>query len=1322
MTTERAIGIERPKAYEKLVSGASRVPIFDQFTRCNAVAEVVRSLSGRDESVIDVGSGSGMLFARVLDDRKVVSLDPLISPRDATPAAVSGVLNDEMLERFGEGAFDWVVAIDTLEHIPPGDRSGFLDRITRLAKLGVVIACPVDDYGESRRVDRLVDDVYQRKNQAAYPWLAEHAAYGLPLLADIRGALSQSGFQTAVRGNGHTPWLVELLPLTLVLLDHERGNELVDEISRLFIAELLPHDNLEPVYRQLIVGHRRLDPETRLPSRRDPSLGERAEIDAAWQRVRAAITARIGTFLGQVAAEVPAAQRELLCRMEQAFGSERPDFDKISSDLARLPVVVQSLSEANAKLTAWRRVGEQYELMRERLAIVTAANGDLAQHLEQMRLACDAHRDSYADVTQQLERLRTEHVALRDANVDAEEQAERLRAQYEALREENAGVVRTAESLRRERDGLQQSLAEAEAGRLEMRDRCEELAVQAGRLARVEAECLELSEKVARWRTLAIVRGESLSKQLRVSETLRADAVRRLHEAVANASKRKPGLRGRAASAARRVKRGFGDGLIAFGKSARRALPLPTRVEAFAERVFFSLTGWFVGHTAPFSNHRQAVARKPVPAVRVPAPTPSPASRPAEEAAASAVPGTVAVRGTEGKDSAGEAQWLPDVDTVPEAVVQFGVIDWHFRHQRPQHLAEALAGRGHRVFYVSPRLIDRPEPGYDAEEIEVFGADGEPVSGRVVQINLHVAGRPMIYKGDIPDRARAQLIDGLGQALRDFGVGRAIALVQHPGWWDAAVSVPNARLVYDCMDNHSGFAEAGEGLLSLEERLFRYADLTIVTSNWLESLARERTDRVVVIRNACHPDHFETPRGRIVRPRTGPGGRVIGYFGAIAEWFDVELVRKVAARYPGDTVWLIGADTAGVAKQLSDAPNVILEGEVPYAELSRYVHGMDVCLIPFRLTELILATNPVKVYEAMAAGKPVVSTDLPELHEPEFERLVYTAETHEAFVEAVGSALAEGQDRRIVAERRRLGREQTWAERSKALEVALGGVAKGAHDPLVSIVVVTWNNLDLTRACLESILADESYGNIEVIVVDNASTDDTPAYVRETAMNDARVRPVLLDENTGFAKGNNTGLEAASGDVLILLNNDTVVTHGWVRTMVNHLTRDESIGMLGVITNNIGNEARVDTTYTSLDDMPREAYLLSRANIGRVIELPVVAFFCCGMRRDVYEAVGPLDTNYGLGYFEDDDYCQRIRSAGFRVCCAEDVFVHHHLSASFGQLGNAKRDALLAENRRYYESKWGTWQPHRYRNEADQPLVRLADAGRTHRPAVRAVN
>ena len=94
-----------------------------------------------------------------------------------------------------------------------------------------------------------------------------------------------------------------------------------------------------------------------------------------------------------------------------------------------------------------------------------------------------------------------------------------------------------------------------------------------------------------------------------------------------------------------------------------------------------------------------------------------------------------------------------------------------------------------------------------------------------------------------------------------------------------------------------------------------------------------------------------------------------------------------------------------------------------------------------------------------------------------------------------------------------------------------------------------------------------------------------------------------------------------------------------------------------------------------------------------------LAFFCVAIRRAVIDAVGDLDESYTTGYFEDDDYCKRVQQAGYQLAVCDDVFVHHHHSASFSQLGDKAKTSLLKRNRRIFEKRWGRWVPHAYRAE-----------------------
>ena len=620
-------------------------------------------------------------------------------------------------------------------------------------------------------------------------------------------------------------------------------------------------------------------------------------------------------------------------------------------------------------------------------------------------------------------------------------------------------------------------------------------------------------------------------------------------------------------------------------------------------------------------------------------------------------------------------------------VFVWAVIDWHFRTQRPQHLASALAGAGHRVFYLSNNLADSATPGFRIEPLDA--------SGRLFQVNLHAPGAPEIYYGAPSPQTIADLRRSVGELMQWADSDGGLCIVQHPFWLDIAAALPGSALLYDCMDHHAGFENNAAYVLEAEERLIAGADLLIVTSDWLDRKLADANPHRVLIRNATDYEHFRERPRRVYRdPR---GRRVVGYYGAIAEWFDLELARRVAERFPECVLLLIGHDTIGAAAALSDLGNVVFTGEVGYDELPYYLHGFDVALLPFRVIELTMATNPVKVYEYLSAGKPVVAVDLPET--AQFGELVYRARGHEAFLDAVSAALEEPRDDEagLAQARRAFAREQTWAHRARQMDDAIANLPA----PRVSVVVLAFNNLELTRACLDSIEAESNWPNLEVIVVDNASSDGTREFLHEWERGGNGRRAILNNDNLGFAAGNNIGLAAATGEYLVLLNNDTRVTANWIRTLVNHLRRDPGIGIIGPVTNNIGNEAKVDVRYEDMGGMRAAAAAYTRRHVGELLPIRTVAFFCVAMPRSTYEKVGPLDPAFGVGFFEDDDYCRRVEAAGLGVACAEDVFVHHHLSASFDKLKAESRRQLFERNKALYEAKWGEWIPHAYRGASD---------------------
>ena len=260
------------------------------------------------------------------------------------------------------------------------------------------------------------------------------------------------------------------------------------------------------------------------------------------------------------------------------------------------------------------------------------------------------------------------------------------------------------------------------------------------------------------------------------------------------------------------------------------------------------------------------------------------------------------------------------------------------------------------------------------------------------------------------------------------------------------------------------------------------------------------------------------------------------------------------------------------------------------------------------------------------------------------------------------------------------------------------------NQPAASIIILTYNNLEMTRQCIDSIYARTSVP-FELILVDNASADETPAYLARLKSEKPNVHLILNKENLGFAKGNNQGAEAAQGEYLVFLNNDTIVTRGWLKGLIRHL-QEPKVGMVGPVTNQSGNEARIAVSYENIPGMEAFAQHYTEQHQGKSFEINMLAFFCVVMRRSVWQDVGPLDERFGIGMFEDDDYALRVKKKGYKILCAEDVFVHHWGSASFSQLQLIDYWSKFTENRKKFENKWGIrWQPHHYRSELIQHQI-----------------
>jgi glycosyltransferase involved in cell wall biosynthesis len=374
--------------------------------------------------------------------------------------------------------------------------------------------------------------------------------------------------------------------------------------------------------------------------------------------------------------------------------------------------------------------------------------------------------------------------------------------------------------------------------------------------------------------------------------------------------------------------------------------------------------------------------------------------------------------------------------------------DWNWQGMAMGHLARLLA-RDNRVLWVDSIGYRRPtaSPSDAARVVRKLRAALGPI--REVLPNLFVVSPLIVPAYDRPGlRAfnRRLLRVQVARALRRLGFGRPVNFVFLPTAGMVAGDFGEEVVIYYCVDEFAAFAGVSPRAIAEQEAdLARRSDLVVVTSAPLLRAKSPLNPRTVLVRHGVDFDHFRRaldPATRVPDAIAALPRPVLGFFGLVgADWVDVGLLARVADRFPGGSLVVLGLVATDVSA-LGGRPNVHLLGPVPYAELPAYCKGFDVALIPFRLNAVTLHSNPLKAREYLAAGLPVVSTAIPEVEAVGGCRI---AAGEGSFLDEVAAAL---EDPGASRSRSEAMRQQTWEARLDELRAHLSGLApRGTPGP-----------------------------------------------------------------------------------------------------------------------------------------------------------------------------------------------------------------------------------------------------------------------------------
>jgi glycosyltransferase involved in cell wall biosynthesis len=344
--------------------------------------------------------------------------------------------------------------------------------------------------------------------------------------------------------------------------------------------------------------------------------------------------------------------------------------------------------------------------------------------------------------------------------------------------------------------------------------------------------------------------------------------------------------------------------------------------------------------------------------------------------------------------------------------------DWSGDPLSKKHVMTRLAKRN-RVLWVNS--LGNRAPRASSRDLRRIFDKLQRFAGGLVRVaeNIHVLSPLAVpnYASSFMRRVNAMVVGTTVRAAMkrlDFKHPLLYTFVPASAW--VADQLGCEHVIYHCVDEYSQFDGAGDDIALLEAELINKSDLVITCSSPLQESKKRLNANTVLIRHGVEHEHFTQacddatgiPADIAALPKP-----VIGFYGLVAEWVDLEAMRRVAEAFPQGSLVIVGdinnANTEGLAR-LHAMPNVHFLGRRKYESLPGYCKAFDVALLPFVKNELTENANPLKLREYLAAGLPVVTTDIPEAVAMQsiVPDGVFLASTTEQFVDGVKSALAAG--------------------------------------------------------------------------------------------------------------------------------------------------------------------------------------------------------------------------------------------------------------------------------------------------------------------------
>ncbi len=361
--------------------------------------------------------------------------------------------------------------------------------------------------------------------------------------------------------------------------------------------------------------------------------------------------------------------------------------------------------------------------------------------------------------------------------------------------------------------------------------------------------------------------------------------------------------------------------------------------------------------------------------------------------------------------------------------------DWRGENKTSAHHIAEVLSRTNRILYVEAAGQRAPRAsGRDLRKIvrKLRRSLAPPVPVAEGVWTLSPLILPFHAHASVRRLNRWLLRSVVRRACRRMGFERPLLWIVLPHYASLVDSVASMGIVYYCVDEYAAQPDVdAESIRAMENQVLRRADVAFAVSDALVEAKRAVQERTYVSPHGVDVGHFRAALepGAIPADVAAIRRPIAGFFGLIEAWIDVDLIARAARELPGVSFVLVGSVSRSV-DALRGLDNVHLMGHRPYSALPDYLRAFDVGLLPYVLNAQVIHSNPKKLREYLAGGRPVVSVRVREVER--YAHLVRIADGPEQFVQAIRSALAEdGPDARLA--RARAMEAESWEERVEAI-------------------------------------------------------------------------------------------------------------------------------------------------------------------------------------------------------------------------------------------------------------------------------------------------